>query len=161
MTSTCTIRDAVPGDIDTIVAFTIREGREAENYVANEEAVRRGVAAAFDPEPPARYWVAESNGDVVASISAVREWSNFRGGYYWWIQSLFIAPEQRGTGLLDRLMDHVAAAARADDALELRLYAHTSNARALRAYRRYGFYEAPYVLMRRSLSLGRDGERKM
>ena len=151
MPASYSIRNAEARDIDTIVSFTLREGREAENYAADQDAVRRGVAAAFEADPPARYWVAESNGDVVASISAVREWSNFRGGYYWWIQSLFIAPEQRGTGLLDRLIDHVAAAARVDDALELRLYAHTSNARALRAYRRYGFYEAPYVLMRRSL----------
>jgi ribosomal protein S18 acetylase RimI-like enzyme len=144
-----TIRDAAARDIDIIVDFTIREGREAEDFVADEATVRRGVAAAFAPERPSRYWVAESGGQVVASISAVREWSNFRGGYYWWIQSLFIAPEHRAAGLVDRLLDHVADAARAEDGLELRLYAHASNARALSAYRRCGFTDAPYVMMRR------------
>ena len=144
-----TIRAAAAGDIDIIVDFTIREGREAENFVSDEAAVRRGVAAAFAPEPPARYWVAESAGRVVASISAVREWSNFRGGYYWWIQSLFIEPAHRRNGLVDRLLDHVAGAAQAEDGLELRLYAHASNAKALRAYQRCGFNEAPYIMMRR------------
>jgi GNAT superfamily N-acetyltransferase len=81
----------------------------------------------------------------------VREWSNFRGGEYWWIQSVFIVPEHRGTGLIKLLIDHVASVAQAGGALDLRLYAHSSNERALHAYRRSGFTTAPYVLMTKRL----------
>jgi ribosomal protein S18 acetylase RimI-like enzyme len=81
----------------------------------------------------------------------VTEWSDFHGGQYWWIQSLFIVPEHRGTGLVELLIDHVDGQAEAAGALDLRLYAHTSNTRALHVYRRCGFDTAPYVLMRRKL----------
>jgi ribosomal protein S18 acetylase RimI-like enzyme len=96
--------------------------------------------------------VAEApGGEVVASMSVVTEWSNFRGGDYWWIQSLFIAPGHRASGLVDLLLDHLARTAAASGALELRLYAHGANERALRAYHRCGFATLPYVIMRRSL----------
>ena len=150
MTATYSIRDAWMQDIDTLVAFTLREAHEAENLDADEAAVRRGVAAAFD-KPLAAYWVAECAGQVVASVSVVKEWSNFRAGWYWWIQSLFILPEHRGSGLVELLIGHVARAAQAAGALDLRLYAHTSNERALRAYIRCGFRRSPYMLMTRPL----------
>jgi GNAT superfamily N-acetyltransferase len=149
MPSAYTIRDAAASDIDTIVAFTLQEASEAEALELEETAVRRGVAAAFGDHPPATYWVAECDGRLAASVSVVKEWSNFRGGYYWWIQSVFVAPVHRGTGLIDRLIDHVARISRTAGALDLRLYAHASNERALRAYGRCGFTSAPYVLMTR------------
>jgi ribosomal protein S18 acetylase RimI-like enzyme len=144
------LRRANRRDIDTIVAFTRLEAREAEGLELDAVAVARGVHAAFDDPSLARYWVAEApNGEIAASTSIVTEWSNFRGGTYWWIQSLFVAPEHRGRGLVDRLLDHLASEADAAGALDLRLYAHESNRRALRVYERCGFARAPYVIMRR------------
>jgi len=146
-----TVRDATAADIDTLVAFTLQEAREAESYEANEAAVRRGVEGAFGERPFAMYWMAECERQPVGSVSVVKEWSNFRGGQYWWIQSVFIIPEHRGTGLIQLLVDHVTSVARAAGALDLRLYAHGSNERALHAYRRCGFMPAPYVLMTKRL----------
>ena len=146
-----TIRDAVTADIPVLVAFTLQEAREAEGHAADASAVRRGVEGAFREPPFAAYWVAESDGQVVGSISVVREWSNFRGGQYWWIQSVFIAPAHRSRGLIEQLLDHVTSVARTEGALDLRLYAHASNARALRVYERCGFTTAPYVLMTRGV----------
>jgi GNAT superfamily N-acetyltransferase len=93
-----TIREATAADIDSLVAFTLQEAREAEGYEANEAAVRCGVEGGFGERPLATYWVAECDGQTAGSVSVVREWSNFRGGEYWWIQSVFIVPEHRGTG---------------------------------------------------------------
>jgi GNAT superfamily N-acetyltransferase len=147
-----TIRDAVHADIDTLVAFTLQEAREAERAERDVHGVTRGVRAPFDDRRVAAYWVAETaDHQVVASISVITEWSNFHGGDYWWIQSLFVAPEHRGSGLVDALVEHVARAARVAGALELRLYAHNSNHRALRAYQRCGFTAAPYIIMTRKL----------
>jgi GNAT superfamily N-acetyltransferase len=147
-----TIRPAVRTDVDTLVAFSIEEAREAENRELDAGAVRRGVEGGFEDPPRAVYWVAEdADGRVVANISVVTEWSNFRGGCYWWIQSVYIAPGHRGRGLIERLLDHVARAASDAGALDLRLYAHTANERALHAYRRCGFEDAPYVIMSRRL----------
>ena len=143
-----TIRRAVPGDVDTLVGFTLQEAFEAEGVGRDEGAVRRGVESAFADPRLATYWVAETSEGVVGSTSVVTEWSDFNGGHYWWIQSLFIVPEHRGAGLIDLLIGHLARAASAAGAVDLRLYAHGSNERALRAYRRCGFTIAPYVIMR-------------
>jgi ribosomal protein S18 acetylase RimI-like enzyme len=145
-----TIRAASSTDIDTLVTFTLREAYEAEGVERDEPAVRRGVLGAFGDPPLATYWVVETlEGEVIASTSVVTEWSDFRGGHYWWIQSLFIVPAHRGSGLVEWLIDDLAA--KAAGALDLRLYAHSSNERALRAYRRCGFTVAPYVIMTRPL----------
>jgi ribosomal protein S18 acetylase RimI-like enzyme len=145
------IRPAVVADSDTLVAFTLSEALDAERRALNRAEVQRGVAGAFASPPKARYWVAESAGRVVAGASIVTEWSNFRGGDYWWIQSLYIVPEQRGHGLVDLLLQHLVGEARAGGALDLRLYGYNTNARALRAYQRFGFREAPYLILTKSL----------
>jgi L-amino acid N-acyltransferase YncA len=152
MSSDYRLRKATTADLETIVGFTLDEAREAEELEKDVEGIRRGVSAGLKDPSAATYWVAESaDGEIVASTSAVREWSNFNGAYYWWVQSLFIVPEHRGRGLVDLLLDTVAEAAHAAGAVDLRLYAHGANERALDAYRRCGFEETPYVIMRRPL----------
>jgi GNAT superfamily N-acetyltransferase len=147
-----TIRAAGMADIDTLVAFTLREARDAEGAEIDPGAARRGVAEAFADPPRAMYWVAEArDGRVVASTSVVTEWSNFNGGYYWWVQSLFVESDHRSRGLAESLLNHLSAAAAAAGALDLRLYAYRSNERAIRAYVRCGFTTAPYVIMSRQL----------
>lgn len=149
------IREACLNDLDVIVSFTIEEAREAEAAELDAEGVRRGVLAGLEDPAVASYWVAErQNGQVVGSTSVVREWSNFRGAHYWWIQSLFIAPEHRGRGLVELLLEHLSEAAADGGALDLRLYAHASNERALKVYERCGFSRAPYAIMRRRLRGG-------
>jgi ribosomal protein S18 acetylase RimI-like enzyme len=147
-----TIREGVSGDVDALVAFTLQEAREAENIELDVSAVRRGVLMALEDSRLATYWVAETpDGRIVANTSVVTEWSNFHGGHYWWIQSLFVVREHRGGKLVEVLLDHLAKVAEASGALDVRLYAHKLNERALRAYRRYGFTEAPYIIMTRRL----------
>ena len=149
---TYSIRPASAADADVIVEFTLREARDAEDASLDPARVRRGVTSALHDPELAQYWVAETvDGELAASISALREWSNFHGGYYWWVQSLFVVPEHRGRGLVDQLLDHVTGEAAAAGALDLRLYAHRTNDRARRVYLRCGFTEAPYVMMRRRL----------
>jgi GNAT superfamily N-acetyltransferase len=152
MPSDYRVRRATSSDLETIVAFTLEEAREAEGLDKDADGIRRGVAAGLVDPSVAIYWVAKSaDGEIIASTSAIREWSNFNGGYYWWVQSMYIVPEHRGHGLVDLLLDKLAEEARAAGAIDLRLYAHGSNARALQAYRRCGFDETPYVIMRRRL----------
>jgi GNAT superfamily N-acetyltransferase len=148
---TYTIRSARISDRDTLVAFTLNEAREAEGAHLDVVRVTNGVQAAFETLPRARYWVAEAAGHIIASTSIVTEWSDFYGGDYWWVQSIYIVPEHRGSGLLSQLFDYLASEAQMAGALDLRLYAHNENGRAIKAYQRCGFAEAPYVIMRRGL----------
>lgn len=143
------VRAASAADAERLIDFTLREAADAEGVRLDPAAVRRGVTAALEDPRLAQYWVVEVDREVVASISTLREWSNFHGGYYWWVQSLFVVPAHRGRGIVDQLLDHVARQAAAAGALDVRLYAHQSNLRAMRVYERCGFTAAPYVLMRR------------
>jgi GNAT superfamily N-acetyltransferase len=147
-----TIRKAVRADLSALVAFTLQEAREAEHLALDTQAATLGVRCAFDEPSVAAYWVAEAqNGEIVASTSVVTEWSNYYGGKYWWVQSLFIAPEHRGGGLIDLLLNHLAAEAETAGALDLRLYVNSSNQRAIHAYERCSFNVAPYIIMRREV----------
>jgi L-amino acid N-acyltransferase YncA len=145
------VRPATEADLDALVAFTLSEALDAERRTLNPGDVRRGVAAAFATPPKAHYWVAESQDRLVASTSIVTEWSNFRGGDYWWVQSLYIVPEHRGRGLVDTILQHLVTEATRAGALDLRLYGYDSNARALRAYQRFGFRQAPYLILTKAL----------
>jgi ribosomal protein S18 acetylase RimI-like enzyme len=153
------LRRAAPDDLDRLVAYTVAEAREAEGVEKDPAAVRRGVLAGLEDPSVATYWLAESDdGETAASTSVVREWSDWHGGYYWWIQSLYIAPTHRGRGLVEQILDELSRAARAAGAVDLRLYAHNSNRRALHVYSRCGFQPAPYTIMTRSLR-DPDGEK--
>jgi ribosomal protein S18 acetylase RimI-like enzyme len=146
------IRSATIDDLSTLVTFTLEEAFEAEGVRKDAAGVRRGVEGAFQDPPQSTYWVVEDpQGHTVASTSIVTEWSDFHGGLYWWIQSLFIVPDHRGRGLVELVLDHLAVLAKRADALELRLYAHNSNQRAFRVYHRCGFTTAPYTIMVRKL----------
>lgn len=153
MTQRYRLRRAAPADLDRLVEFTVAEAREAEGVEKDPGAVRRGVLAGLEDPSVATYWLAESEaGETAASTSVVREWSDWHGGHYWWIQSLYIAPGHRGRGLVEQILDELAQAAREAGAVDLRLYAHDSNRRALHVYRRCGFETAPYTIMTRSLA---------
>jgi ribosomal protein S18 acetylase RimI-like enzyme len=152
MDSEYAMRRAELADLDTIVAFTVAEARDAEGADKDVAAIERGVRMALEDPSLASYWLVEASGaGVVGSTSVVTEWSNFHGGHYWWVQSLYIVPEHRGRGLARLLLEMLAEEARAAGAVDFRLYAHNSNRRALEAYRRCGFDTAPYTIMTRAL----------
>lgn len=152
MDSDYTVRPAITADIDALVSFTLAEARDAERRTLDVGGARRGVEAAFDSPPRATYWVAQTGaGRVVGSMSVVTEWSNFLGGDYWWVQSLYILPEHRGQGLVDQMLAYLSARAMAAGAIDLRLYGYNTNERALRAYQRCGFEVSPYIMLTKPL----------
>ena len=146
-------------DLDRLVSFTLAEAREAENLEKDPQIVAQAIQAGMlDPEI-ARYWVLEclepehqelehQAKRVIGSVSVVKEWSDWHAGYYWWVQSMFVDPGYRGRQLAALLLDEVRHIARSENALDLRLYVHKDNIRAIKAYRRAGFAEAPYAIMR-------------
>lgn len=147
-----TVRTAQPDDLETLVAFTLAEAVDAENRSLDPDTARRGIAAGLTDPDIAMYWILEGeDGRAVGNISVVREWSNWRAGYYWWIQSVYIRPEDRGQGLMRHLVAAVVETATSQGALELRLYAYHDNAQAISAYEREGFAIIPYVIMEMTL----------
>ena len=146
------IRRATSADLERLVSFAVAEAKEAEGIKKDSERVRQGVTTALNDDSIARYWVLEKNNTgVIGSVSIVKEWSDWNAGYYWWIQNMYILPEFRGKGLMQRLIQALKDTARNEDALELRLYVHKNNAQAISAYQKAGFFDSDYRIMTISL----------
>ncbi|MFX1466106.1 MAG: GNAT family N-acetyltransferase [Promethearchaeota archaeon] len=145
---TYSVRQAKLSDHEKLISFSVLEAKEAEGIDLSPGNVRHGILAALKNDALGKYWVlTKENEEVIGNISVIREWSNWNGGYYWWIQSLFIQPEFRGTGLMQKLIDTVKEEAQRGKGLDLRLYVHSTNTRAIKAYRKSGFSESDYRIM--------------
>ena len=146
------IRRAKSADLENLVSFAVAEAKEAEGVKKDPERVRQGVTTALNDDSIAMYWVLEKNNTgVIGSVSIVKEWSDWNSGYYWWIQNMYILPEFRGKGLMQRLIQALKDTAQEEGALELRLYVHKNNAPAISAYQKVGFFDADYRIMTMSL----------
>jgi GNAT superfamily N-acetyltransferase len=146
------IRKATPADLESLVSFAVAEAREAEGVKKDSERVRQGISTALSDDSIALYWVlAKKSIGVIGSVSIVKEWSDWNSGYYWWIQNMYLLPEFRGKGFMERLIQKLKDAARYEGVLELRLYVHKNNAQAISAYQKVGFFDADYRIMTMSL----------
>jgi len=142
------VRRATLLDFEKLLSFAIAEAREVENTARSSELIREGVRVGLKDDSIAMYWILEKEDlEVIGNVSVVKEWSNWNAGYYWWIQSMFLHPEYRGKGLMDKLIEAVKEAAKQGDAIDLRLYVHNRNERAIKAYRKSGFLDLDYRIM--------------
>jgi ribosomal protein S18 acetylase RimI-like enzyme len=138
MTET-TYRRALHTDLPTIVAFQLAMARETEELELDEAVCTRGVQAVFAREELGQYFVAEQHGQVVASLLITYEWSDWRNGMVWWIQSVYVHPAARQQGIYAGLYAHIKALVQADETLRgIRLYVDTRNQRAQVVYTRLG-----------------------
>lgn len=142
------VRKAALEDLPILVEFTSEEAREAEGSARAFHHLEEGVRKALEDEAKAMYWLLfDDSGTAIGSISALREWSDWNAGYYWWIQSVYIVPAQRGKGCFDLLLNAVVEEMEEKGGLELRLYVHRDNERAIGAYRKSAFATLPYEIM--------------
>ncbi len=142
------VRNAKLDDLDNLVEFIIAEADEAEGIAKPSDIVINGVKAGLEKPDIARYWIIENeNGNPVGNVSVVKEWSDWNCAFYWWIQSMFLLPNYRGIGLMEALLKEVKLAAENENAIELRLYVHKDNNRAIKAYKKAGFCNSDYNMM--------------
>lgn len=142
------VRKAVMADLPKLVEFISEEARESEGSIKASEILEKGILTALLDESIAMYWVlVNSSGEAIGSISALKEWSDWNARFYWWIQSMYIVPEQRGKGYVTRLLGAVISEMESQNGLELRLYVHQENKKAIKAYEKSGFEKSPYEMM--------------
>ncbi|NJD30804.1 MAG: GNAT family N-acetyltransferase [Gammaproteobacteria bacterium] len=148
-----TVRTATPADIDILVAGNIAMALEAEHKHLDPGTVQRGVRAVFDDPSLGQYFVAEVEANVVGQAMFTYEWSDWRNGTFWWLQSVYVAPVARRIGVFRALYRHIEDLAKADPAVcGLRLYVDRDNERAQRTYRNCGMADAGYLVMEVDMS---------
>ena len=132
-------RDAQPTDAPTIVDFQVAMAQETEDFALDRAICTRGVAAVFADPSHGRYFVADEGGELVASLMITLEWSDWRNGTVWWIQSVYVRPEYRRRGIYAGLYEHVKKIAERDANVRgIRLYVDRRNTSAQEVYRRMG-----------------------
>jgi len=143
-----TIRPAVAADASRIADFNVRLAAESESKSLDPGTVRAGVETLLAVPAHGRYYLATADEDVIGQLLITYEWSDWRNAQFWWIQSVYVAPEYRRRGVFSALYGHVAALARVDPGVcGLRLYVEEHNARAVATYSALGLEHAGYHVM--------------
>jgi ribosomal protein S18 acetylase RimI-like enzyme len=156
------IRRATIRDARVIAEFNIKLARETEHLRLNAAVVGRGVRALLRDPSKGFYLLADqgtaARPDVAGQLMITREWSDWRNGDIWWIQSVYVRPDQRGRGIFASLFGHVKKLARRQKQVcGLRLYVEKENARAIRTYERLGMKEAYYRIFEIYFGRGKMG----
>ena len=149
------VRAAYPRDLTAIAEFNRAMARETEARELDPEVLRDGVQAVFDDARLGAYYVAEREGSVIGSLLITPEWSDWRNGVFWWIQSVYVPHAARGAGVFRALYDHVLEKAKVTPGVcGLRLYVERENLHAQKVYVKVGMTESAYRLFEVDFVLG-------
>jgi GNAT superfamily N-acetyltransferase len=146
------IRQAELGDAAVIADFNLRLAEETEHLRLEPDCVAVGVGAILKDPAKGLYFVAEAEGEVVGQLMITYEWSDWRNGNIWWLQSVYVKQEFRGQGIFGALFDDLERRARSQpDVCCLRLYMHADNARARQSYEKIGMLQTKYEVFEKEL----------
>ena len=152
MDSSIVIRLAVERDAPTIANFMQRMSLETENISLDAATVLEGVKTALNCSQHGFYVVAEVSNDIVGCLMITTEWSDWRNGLQWWIQSVYVAIEHRRRGIYNAMHAFVKDLALQDgNVVGLRLYVERDNERAKAIYRKLGMKQTKYLVFEEPL----------
>jgi GNAT superfamily N-acetyltransferase len=159
MLDTIRIRQAGHDDTNTITAFNTAMAFETEHRHLDQARLRDGVRSLLSHPEYGFYIIAEQpSPDVIQPIGQLMitfEWSDWRNGVFWWIQSVYVVPDQRGQGVYQAMHRHIIDKAKSDPSIcGIRLYVARDNPRAHAAYRKVGLVSSPYDMYERDFVLG-------
>lgn len=156
MRATLRIREAHAGDRDLLAQWASAMAWETEHKRLDAATISAGIEAGLDDPAKARYFIAMSEVGVagretiataVGTLMLTREWSDWRNGDWWWIQSVYVPEAHRRTGVFAALYRHVDQLARdTPGVVGLRLYVERGNADAQRTYEALGMRDAGYQI---------------
>jgi GNAT superfamily N-acetyltransferase len=147
-----TIRPATAADAQTITDFNLAMALETENLRLDRQVLSAGVQAALADPLKATYFIAQRDDQIAGVLMITHEWSDWRNGDIWWIQSVYVAPNFRRHGVFKAMYSHVEHAAKNANAIGLRLYVVEHNHDAQKTYERLGMELTEYVVMEKTLA---------
>jgi GNAT superfamily N-acetyltransferase len=143
-----TIRRATAADAGVIAAFNQALASESEQTRLDPATVGPGVAAVLADPHKGFYTLAEKDGEVVGQCLITYEWSDWRNGWFWWVQSVYVRHDARRNGVFRRLYQHLLDEATRDPTvIGLRLYVERQNVKAIETYKALGLVEAGYDVL--------------
>jgi ribosomal protein S18 acetylase RimI-like enzyme len=143
-----TLRDGRATDLDFIIRGNTEMARETEGIELDPALVGPGTLAVLRDRSLGRYFIAEFAGRPIGQLMLTFEWSDWRNGVFWWIQSVYVHPPARQSGVFTALFRHLEAQAKSQPGVcGLRLYVEDGNTRAQLTYRRCGMADGGYRVM--------------
>lgn len=160
-----TVRTAGRNDVDSIVAFSAAMAWETEHRRLEEARLRAGTQSLLDTPALGIFMVAEIRVSerpvLVGQLMITYEWSDWRNGVFWWIQSVYVDPSWRRRGVLRGMLNTVMASAKAaPDVCGVRLYVEQENHTAQAVYKRLGLSPSGYKVYEMDFVLARPDEPK-
>jgi len=147
------VRMATPEDIEFILDSNVRMAAETEDRGLQPQILRRGIDYLLQHPAEGRYLVAEFDNHAVGTLMLTFEWSDWRAGRFWWIQSVYVTREFRRKGVYRAMHQSVRELATKDpQACGLRLYVERENLTAQKTYQTIGMTETHYRLYEEALS---------
>ncbi|MCG9713467.1 GNAT family N-acetyltransferase [Shewanella insulae] len=141
------IRKGQQSDLTALVAFNQAMANETEGLSLDQQTLTQGVQTLL--ENPARgfYLVAEEAGEILGSLMVTYEWSDWRAKDYYWIQSVYIRPQNRRQGIYAKLYQAVKQIAEDNGgAASFRLYVEQENLKAQKTYEALGMKQSYYLM---------------
>lgn len=147
MLQTINIRIANHSDVGSLVKFNQLMAWETEQKKLDQAILFKGVSALVSDKNKGFYLVAERNNEVVGSLMVTTEWSDWRNGVFWWVQSVYIAPDFRRQGIYAELYSQVKVLAeKQQDVCGFRLYVEKENIIAQKTYKSLGMQPTHYLM---------------
>jgi ribosomal protein S18 acetylase RimI-like enzyme len=141
------VRPATAADVPRLVEFNRAMAAESEDKGLDLAVLQRGVEYLIAHPAEGFYLMAERDGHIAGSLMVTFEWSDWRCGRFWWIQSVYVVPEHRRRGVYSQMHDRVRRRALEDPlACGLRLYVERENDGAMATYRALAMVETHYRL---------------
>ena len=142
-----TIRRALPEDTGKIAEFNANMALETEGIELVPEVILAGARALQENAGLGFYLVAESDKKIIGSLMVTTEWSDWRNGQFWWIQSVYVIPDFRRKGVYSGLYAKVKELADENpNVCGFRLYVEKNNTNAQSTYQRLGMEETEYLM---------------
>ena len=141
------IRTAKINDLDTIAEFNYKMALETENKILDMTVLRKGVESILLDPGKGTYFVYEHDNEIKGQLMITREWSDWRNGYFWWIQSVYVNKNHRGNNIFKCLYNYVRKLSEDDaDSAGLRLYVEKENIKAQSVYTKMGMEKTDYLI---------------
>lgn len=140
------ITPASVDDLPNMVDFQLKMASETEGLELDKTVLERGIESALNDSGKARYFIAKNNDKTVGMLMITTEWSDWRAGWVWWIQSVYVIPEMRGEGVFGALYSYVKElVTEMHDVMGIRLYVDKRNVKAQKVYEAVGMTGEHYA----------------
>lgn len=140
------LRDARRDDVPFLVDSNLAMALETEGKALSRDVLERGTRAVFDHPERGLYLIAERDARPVGCLLLTSEWSDWRNGNWWWLQSVYVIPAARRDGVFRAMYSEVERRAARADVVGLRLYVDADNTKAQETYASLGMDRARYEL---------------